>query len=75
MRLCDAFRFRFLCRTYYMLPLLLLRQGLWRWDAWLGRYLAKRVCIVGRSALVEVRLVLGVENCAQAVSRYAYGTI
>ena len=49
----------------------LLRSGLWQRGVWLGRYVVKRVCGVGRSALFEVRWVFGPHNGVQAISNYA----
>lgn len=45
-----------------MLALFLMRSGLWRWGAWLGSYRAKCVYEVGRVALIEVRVVFGLQN-------------
>ena len=52
----------FFHKTYEMLALFLMRSCLWRWGAWWVSYRAKRVCEVGRVALIEVRVVFGLQN-------------
>lgn len=42
-----------------------------QWDAWWGRYVAKRVCKANGSYMFEMRLVFGLQNRSKAVWDYA----
>ena len=66
-RLRDAFGLCVFYETYVIIPLFLLRSGLWQRGARFGRYVAKRVYEASRSTLFEVRLIFVPQNRAQAV--------